>query len=523
VARALEAVYGRRVDEHAAELAEHYSNSSDPQDLQKAVQYGEIAAQRALAVFAYGEGARHLQQALKAQEVLDPDDRRKRCELLLSLGEAILPGDEPSQAIHLAAEEAFLIGEALGDGLLSARAAILAVEALYRTSPASVGARPTEEGQRWLERADRSAPAGTPPRVYADAYVGMYSIQTISRERGHDYLCRAVATARQLDDGAVFFAAAGLALWHLQALRDVGMRHDLAIEALHRDRGRARTADLANCLLYAVQVFLAHAELELAREAWTDLGDLAARSRDVTVSTWAASFDVQFAFLEGRLEEAVALWESSKAAAEAAGLQTFTGGSQAIRSLIYLGRTTDAESLYPPGRFRPQLAMRANLLAHLGRTRDAIQLFDEFKGIDADDDASGVFLLSLILEASVLANHESTMRALVRRMTPLVDDPCEHTVCTSIGRLLGSASRVLGDHSDAREYYSRALAASERIRFRPEVALIHLELSELLLEHYPGERPAAIEHLDFAIGEFREMKMQPSLERALRHKEVLKA
>jgi hypothetical protein len=34
-------------------------------------------------------------------------------------------------------------------------------------------------------------------------------------------------------------------------------------------------------------------------------------------------------------------------------------------------------------------------------------------------------------------------------------------------------------------------------------------------------RTEALEHLDFAIGEFREMKMQPSLERALRHKEIL--
>jgi hypothetical protein len=37
------------------------------------------------------------------------------------------------------------------------------------------------------------------------------------------------------------------------------------------------------------------------------------------------------------------------------------------------------------------------------------------------------------------------------------------------------------------------------------------------------ESAGAIEHLDFVIGEFREMKMQPSLERALRHKDVLKA
>jgi len=35
--------------------------------------------------------------------------------------------------------------------------------------------------------------------------------------------------------------------------------------------------------------------------------------------------------------------------------------------------------------------------------------------------------------------------------------------------------------------------------------------------------PEALEHLDFAINEFRDMKMQPSLERALRHKEILGA
>ena len=48
-------------------------------------------------------------------------------------------------------------------------------------------------------------------------------------------------------------------------------------------------------------------------------------------------------------------------------------------------------------------------------------------------------------------------------------------------------------------------------------------LTELLLEHYLAEKKEALEHLDFSIKEFREMKMQPSLERALRHKDILKA
>jgi hypothetical protein len=93
------------------------------------------------------------------------------------------------------------------------------------------------------------------------------------------------------------------------------------------------------------------------------------------------------------------------------------------------------------------------------------------------------------------------------------------------------------------------LEACEKIRFRPEIALIHLELAELLLEGAgainraptpgraggracskpaptgtPGnDRSEALGHLDIAIAELRDMKMQPFLERALRHKDVLKA
>jgi uncharacterized protein (DUF924 family) len=75
----------------------------------------------------------------------------------------------------------------------------------------------------------------------------------------------------------------------------------------------------------------------------------------------------------------------------------------------------------------------------------------------------------------------------------------------------------------ARGYYQQAIEICEKVRFRPELALTRLELAELMLDYYPKERAEAIAHLNFAIDEFRVMKMQPSLERALRHKDVLKA
>ena len=70
---------------------------------------------------------------------------------------------------------------------------------------------------------------------------------------------------------------------------------------------------------------------------------------------------------------------------------------------------------------------------------------------------------------------------------------------------------------------SNQLPCWRKVSLGPEVAFTRLQLAELLLEHYPAERPEALKHLDFAIGEFREMKMQPSLERTLRHKEILGA
>src|SRR5260370_23997162 len=90
VAKALEQHYEGRLEEHAAELAEHFSHSSTEDDLRKAVEYGQLAAARAASVNAYGEAVRYLDQALEVQEVLDPKDGEARLELLTKLSAAVL-------------------------------------------------------------------------------------------------------------------------------------------------------------------------------------------------------------------------------------------------------------------------------------------------------------------------------------------------------------------------------------------------------------------------------------------------
>jgi hypothetical protein len=97
----------------------------------------------------------------------------------------------------------------------------------------------------------------------------------------------------------------------------------------------------------------------------------------------------------------------------------------------------------------------------------------------------------------------------------------EYTTC--IPRQMGGACALLERYEEARKYYDKAIKVCTEMHFRPELALTRLQLTELLLEHYPDEKKEAQEHLDFAMKEFREMKMQPSLERTLRQKKILKA
>ena len=70
---------------------------------------------------------------------------------------------------------------------------------------------------------------------------------------------------------------------------------------------------------------------------------------------------------------------------------------------------------------------------------------------------------------------------------------------------------------------SRTWRCGKRSGTAGDRTLTRFQLAELLLERYPEERAEALGHLDFAIGEFQDMKMQSSLERVLRHPDILKA
>jgi tetratricopeptide (TPR) repeat protein len=536
VARALEAQYSSRRDEHAAELAEHFGQSTDRADLAKAVEYSELAAKRAMAVFAHAEAESHLKRCLEVQQVLDPDDKARRCDLLLMLGDTILPQAAPVRLAQVSGGEAFSLAEELDDPARAVRAAIQVLEALSRSRLLG-----TSDFGLWVERADRYARPATAERVRADIALSQSSMAEVRLADGGKYLRRALNLAETLADSSVFFAAAAHVSNNLRALRDRPLVEDLARRVMNTPRDGGVSADIGICLHTTGQVLLETGDRPGAEAAWRELRDLAVRSSDEPLLALNKITSNTFVFMDGRLDEMASLAESDQEFASAAGIP-FVGNPGfgcGLAAMLHLGRDDDIGRAMPPtlaavieGRApleslvgamrRFSRTLQAILLSRAGEVEKAQAIFQAFEGYDSDEDESNWIFLVNLLHAAVAGGLKEPAQALRRRLSPLSGE-LSIAQGVSIGRLLGEASILLGEPTVARDHYARGLDVCQKVRFRPEIALIRLDLAELLLDHYPDEHDAAIEHLDFAIAEFREMKMQPALERALGRRGLLKA
>jgi len=574
VARALEGQYAQRLEEHAAEMAEHFSYSSDPADLAKAVEYGEMAAKRAMAVYSYGEAVRILERAIDVQEVLDPQDKTKRCDLLLALGEALVSAGKPQRAYEDVAEEAFSLAEALEDKIRASRACTVARLGISNYGAASM--RGTPAYRWWVERLDRYAGVGTVERVYADL---MMAVGAEAAGQWAEYRRLAVGAlelARRLEDLEALFDAVYFVIVYSRAPQHQEENLQLAEEFLRRSHQGVSTLRLGRILWQSASVYLAWGQRNRAEELRDQVAELAGRTRDPNTLLTVLSQEALYCLIDGRLEEAVdtggrLIDRGNELGSPVFGRQYATNNTW--RPRLHLGRPEEALATLPmavqmAGAAEGQehnpnaLARRALVLAHLGRVGEAQaalrQIIAQWN-IGPQEDETRDNILCNLLETAVLVEDRETATLLAQRLAPAASIAVLQLAFTCPARHLGGAAALLGDIEKAKSYYQQALEVCAKVRFRPEAALTHLQLAELLLEEAEEMRRSqgrgdlaptgdvpdvgdgspvptasrlrraedihreAIEHLDFAIAEFQEMKMQPSLERALRHKGILKA
>jgi tetratricopeptide (TPR) repeat protein len=528
VARALESQYSKRLEEHAAELAEHFSHSTDPFDLKKAVSYGEMAAQRAISVYAYGEAARLLEQALKVQRVLDPDDKGKVCDLLLGMGEALLEVGQQRRALDTEIAEAFALAEAIGDKRRASRACYSATKTLVALQSNMPSVWSSPEAVQWAERADRYAEPNTTYCVWANFLIGYVRFNTGKPSEGVSSMRRAVDLARDLgENDALWISALGW-LSIAAAPQRAGENLRLAEEIVASSHTGLSLISYHGGLLTAGLAFLEGGQRQRAEETWRELRDLAERSGHAYIIMTSMALDGVWATVDGRLEEAEETARGILPRGEELGLTGF-GGNLALwagcQAWLLLGKAAEALQFIKTS--FPLPYAEALCLAHLGRDTEVAEILERCvvtrPGIGSAEDETSSWEDISYLEAAVLTKHRKAAELLLNRFAGSYSPLVSYIALTCTARHLGAAAALLGRYDEARKYYHEAIKVCTEVKFRPEIALTRLQLAELLLEHYPEEKKEALEHLDFAIKEFREMKMQPSLERALRHKDILKA
>jgi class 3 adenylate cyclase len=526
VARALEQQYAGRLDEHAAELAEHFAQSSDPSELGKAVAYGQRAAQRASSVYAHGEAVRLLEQALAVQAVLDPDDCEARCDLLLALAAVLPAAGEALRAAAEVAEEAFQLAAQLADAARAFRACQCATTALRSYGGGSVWYR--LDYRAWVERLVASAAPGTVEQVRADIALGELGNRPGStlaeRRRGAALVRGALELARRLGEpetlcfaASSFVIAAGL-VDEADALAVAEEFAQHPLEGVSTDTAARLLTNIAYRLLWWGQ--RARADAVFGR-----LQALADRTHDPIARLAALNAAPRFRFVDGELEAAVTAGEQLVAAGVDHGMPQLAQQQvmfAARDALVALGRFADVlttvATFEATAGLTPQMTglFRAGSLAQLGRLAEARATFaDATDALGPPDVYWRLPPLVWLLEVALALGERERVAEAVAVFDGVATLPAGGYVgsCQAL-RVLGDARAFLGEPERALAYYQHALAAAGRIRHRPELALAQLGMAEVLAAGDPAEREQAGTQLAVALSELAAMGMAPALARA---------
>ena len=522
VARALEQVYSNRLDEHAGELAMHHSFSSEPTDMAKTVEYSEIAAKLAMSIYAYGEAAHLLDQALQIQGQMEPGDIARKCDLTLDLGHALMPG-EPQRVVSEIAVSALELAEQLGDRERALRACNLGLWGLRRyASPAFLS---TSAFRYWAEQADRHALPGTVERVLANIALSGVQISTGRLGEGITLMRDALQMARTLNHPETLFWATAVLLDGAQAPQHQKELWSLAAESNEWPRAGASVGTLGVFLMHNGSVHLAQGDRRRAEETWAELEELATRTNDHFVLLRPIRNRAILAAMDGRFEtalEAETLLLHRAEEFDGQGFASFLVDQITIRPRLYLGLADEAlAGLTPEDRSFDSgptgiSSRRALCMAHMGLHVESQALLDEHVNklnLGSDGDETPANTLVELLETANLLQDRVAVVPLVDRLA-ILETLVTIPMVTCVARHLGAAAMLSEDWSQARSFTNKALEVATKVRFRPEIALARLQLAEILFRRHPNEHVEALGHLEFATAEFAEMKMRPSLERA---------
>jgi class 3 adenylate cyclase len=518
VAKALERHYSNRLEGHAAELAEHFSHSSSEEDLHKAVKYGEMAATRAASVWAFSEASRLLDQAIEVQEIVAPNDSQKLYDLLMELSASLLSSGEAERVFNETVGRACELAMKLGGGIPAARAAEMAATAMIYHHGTPCFLMP--EYAAWCDIMNKNAPPDSRERAMADGWTAWISWARKDSKTTWPLRKSALELARRVGDPqALAYAMFGFTVpggpitWDEERL-------SAARELKDMPRTGLQPFMVGQMLWSLADVLADGGDITAAQQIWKELDDYADRVEDPYVRSWQAYALSTQAYFAGDLERSIEIGIDMDNRADSLGIPVWgrlVSSWSKSAALPTLGRLDEmlqvawAWDVLPWGD-----AQMAALKAMGGRLDDARRAVDntiERWRATGEEWTDRITLMALLV-AAIRLEDKQLVSELASRLEGAMPYS-NNNLCITNGRLLGLAALLLGDPSAARSHFEDGLAVAQKLGVRPEVAIVRQDLARLLFEHFPNERAAAAEHVNFATTEAQAMKIKPLLEECL--------
>jgi class 3 adenylate cyclase/tetratricopeptide (TPR) repeat protein len=513
---ALEQLAAGSPDAYLAELAYHWLAAIPEvgvvtEDAAKAADYSEKAGRQAMASLAYEEAVQHFAGALRAISLTD--DRARRCELYISLGEAQRCAGDPAYRETLLA--AGQLAVELGDGEQCARAALTNERGIF-----------SRYGQVDLERAKALEDAlrligPEDTAIRARVLASLASELHFSNDaRRHDLGREALEVARRLDDQvtlAQILAATWFGTWDPDTFAErIGLAQELT-ELAHRlgDRLLEFHAGAATFLTATQQGDMQRADAGL--EACT----LAAEQLGQPALRWRAAYcRTNRDLCAGRLAEAEAMLPASDLLG-AQGAQPdhplFTQLPLAVIRLLQGRPEEGREVLAALVKDFPGLPLMDAPLgwaaAEAGRFDEARRTLDSF----AKDGFAGLsrnyaFMptLSFLCRLATRVADREAAAQLYELMLPHAEEvvTSQATWVGPAAHDLGLLAATLGRYDEANSHFAAAVELELRIGSRAILVHTRLEWARALLyRDQPGDRTRALELLNEALDGAKELQL----------------
>jgi class 3 adenylate cyclase len=523
VARAIEAASPGRLEEHADDLALHYSLAPTADGAARGVWHAAVAAGRASERFAYAEAVGQYERALGSLErARQPDYERIRCGLVVDLGVAQhRAGDSRALATLL---EGSKLAAAAGEGLLCARAVLAGSRGMF----SSTGAIDEQRVGALRTALDLVGDADSLIRARLLANLSVELGFTGDHNEQDRLSDEATAMARRLADPGALVPVLALRLVTLWRVDRVAERLELALELEQLCEAYGRPQAILLAATMGCQAAMEAGDFATADRRLARIDHITAELRQPLSLGYARLRQSLRASVDGRLDESERLadeaYEYTRASGQPDAAAFWVGQRFNIR--FHQGRLGEiVEELAEAAdehrgivAFRAAVALVAAELHQPDPARHALDAIFGPEGTGIPDDLNWLTSAAFATQAAAQLGDPALCDTLYEMLIPYRDQFVDNatTFWGSVERYIALAASCTGRHDEARASFERAVDAHSRLNAPILLARTRLEFAEttLIADMSSASRSFAVDHFRAALSTAERLELRTIARRA---------